>query len=49
MPRLLSDYARFLVSHPLWWILPPLLVIAAMAASIWFLTPIGVAELVYRL
>lgn len=43
----LAEYWRFLRSHPLWWLLPPLLIVGALAALVFFGGDGSVAGFVY--
>lgn len=46
---LLTDYVVFLRRHPAWWIIPPLLILGALAALVCFSARDDVAGLVYNL
>lgn len=45
---MLRDYLWFLVHCKKWWILPPLLVLAALTALVWLSANRGLAGFVYN-
>lgn len=48
-PHLGAQYLHFLLHCKKWWIVPPLALLAALAAAIWLTAGDGVAGFVYDL
>lgn len=49
MTQLLPQYLIFLRRHPLWWLLPPALILALLAALVFLTARDDVAGFVYKL
>lgn len=48
-PGLAAEYARFLRRHPMWWVLPPLVILGALAALVFLSARVDIAASVYQL